>query len=209
MPSPSLSNPAPNRRLGRRSLGALIAILAAAAVATEAAARARGPKRQVVSEIIVHATGGPFCRGGQVVFSPAGTVAAMRRFFEASNQVSIHYIIGPDGEVARSVPEDEVAIHTVGRNDASVGIELINAGDGRAPYPPAQIEALVKVVRSVQQRWRVPLAAVVGHEDLDVSTFSCGGRLVRRKQDPGPLFPWERLRRELLAGAAPARSGRD
>lgn len=182
----------------RRAAAAMLLLAASASTSTVVEARARGAKRVVVTEIIVHATGGPFCRGGQVIFSPAGTVPVMKRFFEASAQVSIHYIIGRDGEVAKSVPEDEVAIHTVGHNDGSVGIELINAGDGREPYPKEQIDALVRVIRGVRQRWRIPLAAIKGHEDVDASTFTCAGRQVRRKQDPGPLFPWERFRQELL-----------
>ncbi|MFM9939597.1 MAG: N-acetylmuramoyl-L-alanine amidase [Hyphomicrobiaceae bacterium] len=188
----------------------IVGLVAAATIATDAEARGRGAKRDKVTEIIVHATGGPFCKGGKVVFSPAGTVATMKRFFEASGQVSIHYIIGRDGEVAKSVPEDEVAIHTVGHNDRAIGIELINAGDGREPYTREQIEALIKVIRGVQGRWRIPLSEIKGHEDVDKSTFACGGQQARRKQDPGPLFPWERFRQELLlaekAGAQPKRN---
>lgn len=200
----SLMSAHPSKSRRRPFWFSAMAMAAAAAVIgpltiTDAAARARGAKRHAVAEIIVHATGGPFCRGGQVAFSPAGNVGTMKRFFEASGQVSIHYIIGPAGEVERSVPEDEVAIHTVGHNEGSIGIELINAGDGREPYPQAQIEALVTLIRGVQQRWRIPLSSIKGHEDVDSSTFVCGGRQVRRKQDPGPLFPWDRFRKELLA----------
>ena len=114
-----------------------------------------------------------------------------------SSSVSIHYIVGPDGEVARSVPEDEVAYHAVDHNEQSVGIELINAGDGREAYPPAQIAALVDLVKGIRKRWSIPLTGVKGHEDVDRSTFLCGGRQARRKQDPGPLFPWEAVRRDL------------
>jgi N-acetyl-anhydromuramyl-L-alanine amidase AmpD len=183
-----------------RLLGAVVvAALAAGLVRpAEVDARARGARRDAVAEIIVHATGGPFCKGGQVVFSPPGTVESIKRFFEASGQVSIHYIVGRDGEVARSVPENEIAVHAVGRNERSIGIELINAGDGREPYPEAQIEALVKLIKGIQQRWRIPLAEIKGHEDVDRSTFPCGGQQARRKQDPGPLFPWDRFKLELL-----------
>lgn len=166
-------------------------------LAPDAEARSRGPKRSAVTEIIVHATGGPYCRGGEVAFSPAGTVETIKRFFERSSSVSIHYIVGPDGEVARSVPEDEVAFHAVDHNEESIGIELINAGDGREPYPPEQIAALVELIGGIRKRWSIPLSEVKGHEDVDRSTFPCGGRQARRKQDPGPLFPWEAVRRDL------------
>lgn len=182
-----------------RSAGAvMIAALCVSTLApADAEAGARGQKRDTVTEIIVHATGGPSCRNGQVVFSPAGDVATMKRFFERSGGVSIHYIVGRDGEVARSVPETEVAVHTRGNNERSIGIELINSGDGREEYSPAQIAALAKLIRGVQQRWRIPITAIKGHDDVDQSTFTCAGRQVRRKQDPGPRFPWESFRKEL------------
>ena len=166
---------------------------------TGADARSRGAKRSKVGEIIVHATGGPFCQGGKVVFSPSGTGPSMKKFFEANGTVSIHYIVDRDGTVIKSINEDEVAIHTVGHNDNAVGIELINHGDGREPYPEVQVEALAKLVKGIQQRWHVPLSQVKGHEDVDHSTFQCAGKSARRKQDPGPLFPWDKVRAQLQA----------
>lgn len=161
-------------------------------------AGSRGEKRSEVREIIVHATGGPSCQGGKVVFSPAGEVGRLKMFFERSRSVSIHYIIGRDGEVARSVPENEIAFHAIDHNEQSIGIELINAGDGQDPYPPEQIEALAKLIEGIQKRWRIPLSEVKGHEAVDHSTFRCGGRLVRRKQDPGAQFPWDRFKLRLM-----------
>jgi N-acetyl-anhydromuramyl-L-alanine amidase AmpD len=169
-------------------------------------AGSRGEKRSEVREIIVHATGGPFCQRGQVVFSPAGEVDRLKKFFERSRAVSIHYIIGRNGEVARSVPEDEIAFHAIDHNDQSIGIELINAGDGREPYPPQQIEALARLIAGIQKRWRIPVSQVKGHEEVDHSTFRCGGRLVRRKQDPGPQFPWDRFKLQLMAAAKAQRA---
>ena len=173
---------------------AVAGAISVGAIADAAMARSRGAKRDTVTEIIIHATGGPFCQSGRVLFSPAGTVVRIKQFFDNSSAVGIHYIVGPDGEIAASVPEDEVAIHAVGRNHTSIGIELINAGDGREPFPEAQVAALTKLVAQIKRRWRIPSHAVVGHDEVDHSTFACGGREVRRKQDPGPLFPWARLR---------------
>ncbi len=188
-----------------RLAAALVALtLAITSLSETSVAKARGAKRHAVEEIIIHATGGPSCQGGRVVFSPAGDVQRMKRFFEASPHVSIHYIVDRDGTVASSVPEDEIAAHTIGRNDGSIGIELINAGDGLDPYPAAQIDALARLVHASRTRWSIPLAAVKGHAELDQTTFLCAGRSVRRKQDPGPLFPWDRLRLELLSAEAGA-----
>jgi N-acetyl-anhydromuramyl-L-alanine amidase AmpD len=190
--------------LAVRAIAVAAALMAPAVgpAAGAAHAKARGPKRNAVAEIVIHATGGPSCQGGRVVFSPAGDVQRMKRFFEASGLVSIHYIVGRDGTVAASVPEDEVAVHTIGHNDRSIGIELINAGDGVDPYPPEQVAALATLVHAIRVRWSIPLTEVKGHAELDRTTFQCGGQSVRRKQDPGPLFPWDRLQLDLLAAEA-------
>ena len=165
--------------------------------ATPVEARARGAPRTKVTEIIVHATGGPSCGSGKVVFSDPGTVQRMKRFFEGFAGVSIHYIVGPDGELAASVPEGQVAVHTRGHNDSSIGIEMINRGDGLETFPEAQIQAMVSLVDGIRRRHGIPIDKVHRHSDVDTSTFSCGGRTVRRKQDPGPAFPWDRFLAEL------------
>lgn len=191
-------------------VAALTGSAAALASVCPLAAKSRGAPRSTVSEVIVHATGGPFCRGGSVAFSPAGDPDRMRRFFEASGQVSIHYIVGRDGSVVRSVPETEVAFHAIDHNDTSIGIELINGGDGVDPYPAEQIAALSRLLHGIRMRWAIPLGQIKGHEETDHTTFVCGGKNVRRKQDPGPLFPWDRLRLDLLVAEAeliPAAAG--
>ena len=46
-------------------------------------------------------------------------------------------------------------------------------------------------------RARIPaLAQIAGHEDLDLDEVEASDDpsiKVRRKRDPGPLFPWERV----------------
>ena len=190
-------------RLGLMAVAALLVSILA--LNPEAEARSRGAKRSKVSEIIVHATGGPFCQGGKVMFSPSGTGPSMKKFFEANGTVSIHYIVDRDGTVLKSIAEDEVAIHTVGHNENAVGIELINHGDGQEPYPDVQVQALAKLVKGIQQRWHIPVSQVKGHEDVDHSTFQCAGKSARRKQDPGPLFPWDRVRAQLQLAAKAGR----
>jgi N-acetylmuramoyl-L-alanine amidase len=156
-------------------------------------AKGRGPARARVTEIIVHATGGPSCAGGRVVYSDPGTVKRMKAFFEGSGGVSIHYIVGTDGEVAQSVPEGEVAYHAIGHNEGSVGIEMINRGDGREQFPEAQVAAMVGLVAGIMRRHGLGVAQVKRHSDVDPSTIQCAGQMVRRKQDPGPAFPWDRF----------------
>lgn len=122
-----------------------------------------------------------------------------------------HYYIDRDGRIERWVPEDRIAHHVRDRNRDSLGIELVNTGrwpnwyDSRRqvpeePYPDAQIQALAALVRSLEGRLPA-LAGLAGHEDLDTAPVTASDRPdreVRRKIDPGPLFPWP----VLLSGTA-------
>ncbi len=115
-----------------------------------------------------------------------------------------HYYIDTDGRVYRFVADTRVANHTVGYNPRSIGIELSNIGryphwgDSRhqafsVPYTPQQIDALRSLL--AQLRNDLPnLRWIAGHEDLDRRLEPAKDDpsiLLRRRQDPGPLFPWD------------------
>ena len=114
-----------------------------------------------------------------------------------------HFYIDRDGAIEQWVPADRVAHHVRGFNPRSIGIELINNGRypdwfqaGRQqmtdPYPDRQIAALVDLIHYLGQRFP-SLKNIAGHEDLDTATIPAEdqpGTLIRRKLDPGPLFPW-------------------
>jgi N-acetylmuramoyl-L-alanine amidase len=103
--------------------------------------------------------------------------------------VSAHYLIGSDGHIYQLVADADRAWHAgAGRwgtivevNSASIGIELDN--DGHAPYPPAQIDSLLRLLADLTTRLRIPRSQIVGHEDFAPT----------RRTDPGPLFPWKQL----------------
>jgi N-acetylmuramoyl-L-alanine amidase len=117
-----------------------------------------------------------------------------------------HYYIDRDGSVHQFVAPARIANHTRGYNQRSIGIELVNAGrypdwldsrrqDMTESYPEAQIVALVALLAAL--RLELPnLRAIAGHEDLDCNEVpaSDDARIpVRRKRDPGPMFPWPRV----------------
>ncbi len=121
-----------------------------------------------------------------------------------------HFYIDRDGRISRWVPEDRIAHHVRGLNAHSIGIELVNTGrfprwldsDHQAmdeAYPPAQIEALITLLEDLQAR--IPsITQIAGHEDLDTEEVEASDDptlRVRRKRDPGPMFPWTRV----LAGS--------
>ncbi|HZP66486.1 MAG TPA: N-acetylmuramoyl-L-alanine amidase [Rudaea sp.] len=114
-----------------------------------------------------------------------------------------HYYIDVDGAVSRFVADTRVANHTHGYNTRSIGIELSNPGrypywgDSKhqaftVPYSKAQIDALLALLR--QLRHDLPhLHYIAGHEDLDRRLEPASDDpsvMLRRRQDPGPLFPW-------------------
>ncbi|KAF1686970.1 N-acetylmuramoyl-L-alanine amidase [Pseudoxanthomonas broegbernensis] len=103
--------------------------------------------------------------------------------------VSAHYLVGADGGLYQLVEDSRRAWHAGGGrwgaiadlNSASIGIELDN--DGAEPFPPAQIDALLRLLDDLCTRLRIPRHAVIAHADLAPT----------RKRDPGPRFPWARL----------------
>ena len=107
----------------------------------------------------------------------------------SGGRVSSHYLLGKDGKIYQLVSDAKRAWHAgagswgaiTDVNNASIGIEIDN--DGKSPFPDAQIDSLIVLLRDLTQRLRIPPAQIIGHSDLAPS----------RKIDPGPLFPWKRL----------------
>ena len=80
-------------------------------------------------------------------------------------------------------------------NASSVGIEIVNPGftegpNGRIwhPFPQAQIDRLIVLLKDIVARHKIPPENVIGHADV----------APQRKQDPGPMFPWHQLARHGL-----------
>ena len=127
-----------------------------------------------------------------------------RVLYDSGTGNSGHYYIDRDGRIEEYVPHARSAHHTRGWNARSIGIELVNTGrfpdwlDSRRqamdePYTDAQIAALTALLQ-----WlcgEIPsLAQIAGHEDLDRDDVEASDDptvRVRRKRDPGPLFPWQ------------------
>jgi N-acetylmuramoyl-L-alanine amidase len=114
-------------------------------------------------------------------------------------EVSSHYLIGDTPPtIYRLVDENRRAWHAgesqwQGRtwlNASTIGIELVNRGysdgpNGRQwqPFAPAQIDALIVLLKDIMQRHQLAPGTILGHSDV----------APQRKVDPGPLFPWKRL----------------
>lgn len=152
-----------------------------------------------INAIVIHATELP-------------TLALARQFGEeihypgSQTGNSGHFYIDQDGSVECWVTPERVAHHVKGYNRQSIGIELVHPGrypnwlssehqSWETPYPEAQIEALIALIN--QLHVRLPgLHHIAGHDEIDrdwVEASDDPTKKVRRKLDPGPTFPWERI----------------
>ena len=119
---------------------------------------------------------------------------ALARLCDPAAQVSAHYLIDEDGTVHALVDEEHRAWHAGvsswrGEGDVnsrSIGIELANPGHefGYRMFAEAQIDALIELATGILARRSIPARNVVAHSDVAPT----------RKQDPGELFPWRRLK---------------
>jgi len=107
------------------------------------------------------------------------------------NDVSAHYIIGQNGDILPLVAEENCAWHAGNShwngydslNKVSIGIELCSPNLGQNPYPSAQIESLVSLLKKLQKKYGILSQNILGHSDI----------APRRKPDPGKAFPWKKL----------------
>ncbi len=172
--------------------------------ASPSGARTTGPARtQPVDMVVIHSTGGPTCDAhGQPIWVPAGEMEDNLRTIGAHPQLGIHWMIDRDGTVRSSVPESRVAHHVLSYSRRSIAIELINDGDGKDPFPPAQIDALVALLQGIVQRNpQVARAGVVRHSDVDHGTMPCAPQR-RRKVDPGDAYPHTDVLRRVFGAPA-------
>lgn len=123
---------------------------------------------------------------------------------KAGVEASIHYLLSDDPRpVIYGIVDESRAAYQAGGdsgwkgdrnlNNMSIGIEIVNAGwtdgpKGRswAPYPDKQIDTLIPLVKDIMARHHIAPEHVLGHADI----------APQRKQDPGALFPWQRLAAE-------------
>ena len=180
----------------RRKWAVIGLVLVALTVpASDAEARRTGSVRtQVIDMVVIHSTGGPTCDAttGKPIWVGAGTLAENLRQIEADHKLGIHYMIDRDGTLRASVPEDQMVHHVFHYSGRSIAIELINEGDGRDPFPDAQLASLVKLLRDIKQRRGITRDGIKRHSDLDHARLSCD-RTQRRKVDPGAAFPYESI----------------
>ncbi|MGV6800679.1 MAG: N-acetylmuramoyl-L-alanine amidase [bacterium] len=140
-----------------------------------------GQRQQAIDMIVLHYTGmesGP---------------AALQRLCDREAGVSAHYLVEEDGRIYALVAEQERAFHAgisywQGQDDVnqcSIGIEIVHPGHefGYRSFAQEQITAVNDLVGDIRARLDIPVNRIVGHSDV----------APERKEDPGELFPWDKL----------------
>jgi N-acetylmuramoyl-L-alanine amidase len=161
-------------------------------------------------------------------YTAARSAESAASFLATTPKASAHIVIGRDGTVYQLVPLNIIAWHAGissygGKNNwnnFSIGIELDNAGPltktgneftswfgGKYPanevmqgvhrnenasrywhtFTQIQIETCEEVCKAIIEKYKID--QVLGHEEISVG----------RKIDPGPAFPLDRFREQLLS----------
>lgn len=135
-----------------------------------------------IDTIIVHHTGGNDC------------AKTLRWFGMKEAGVSAHYVIDRDGTVYQLVPDDKSAWHagtswlpdakkkSGSVNTRSIGIELVNKGDGKTDFPSKQMAALKTLVEELKGKYAIQY--ILGHKEVAPG----------RKDDPADNFDWSAVR---------------
>lgn len=167
--------------------------------------------------IVIHYTAGPYQSSLNTLVNP-------------KVKASAHVLVDRDGSITQLIPFNEIAWHAgdssyagrSGYNKYSIGIEIVNSGPltksgnvyrswfGSA-YNPSDVIEAVHRNQSTAKYWHVYTAEqieavrelcaelietypeikqILGHEEIAPS----------RKTDPGPAFPLDKLREQLLGG---------
>jgi len=165
--------------------------------------------------IVIHYTAGPYQSSLNTLVNP-------------KVKASAHVLIDRDGSITQLIPFNEIAWHAgessyggrSGYNKYSIGIEIVNSGpltkSGNvyrswfgAAYNPSDVVEAIHRNQSTPKYWHVYTAEqietvrtlcaelieaypnikqILGHEEIAPS----------RKIDPGPAFPLDKLREQLL-----------
>lgn len=151
-----------------------------------------GNRAQVTNKsnefLVIHRTGGD------------SIGSAVNTFTNPANVTGIHYLLDVDGHVVKLVHEADRVNHTgpafwqgaAQVNARSIGIEVVHGGSG--PFPDAQYESLLRLVREIRTAHpSITRQRVVGHSDIAVASATDRTLSNRRIDDPGGTFDWVRL----------------
>ena len=127
------------------------------------------------------------------VFNPEELGSSRPGLTAAGNvNVSIQFLVDRDGTVYRLMPETWMARHCIGLNYSAIGIENVGGGNGIDNLTDAQIEANIRLVRYLVEKYPT-LEYLIGHmEYLDFEGhplwLETDPSYRTEKTDPGDRF---------------------
>ncbi len=144
-----------------------------------------------IDTIVLHHTG------------PGGLSGTVNTFKSSAAQVSAHYVIGRDGKIVQMVKDQDKAWHAgtsafKGKTDInqnSIGIEIVNDGDGKQAYTEAQYKALEKLLPYLSSKYKIPTGNLTTHKAIATPKG--------RKVDPSSNFDFKRA--QAAMNPAPAK----
>ena len=139
------------------------------------------PADAVIDTIVLHHTAGPTLEG------------CVKWFRTTESQVSAHYTVGKDGSIVQHVSTFKRAWHAgvskdhrgkENLNHFSIGIEMVNVGDGKDPWTKEQVDVVYFLCAHLKKRFP-SIRFITSHEYI--------AEPQGRKIDPKG-FPWERMK---------------
>jgi len=111
-------------------------------------------------------------------------------------RVSVHYVVGKDGAIAKLLDESKhTAFHVRTSQDKrvsnanSIGIELV--GFAREGFPDVEVSALKDLLKKLASRHRINPNNILGHNEVPGSD----------RTDPGKLLNMNQIREEVRAAS--------
>ncbi|GIW23183.1 MAG: hypothetical protein KatS3mg068_2190 [Candidatus Sericytochromatia bacterium] len=144
------------------------------------------PSKSKIDTIIIHHT------------APFYSLTRVGYYFQDINsRVSSHYIVGKEGLIIESVSEEKRAWHAgysswkgkFNVNDYSIGIEVLNDGDGKDIWTEAQYTFLAQLTAYLMKKYDISLERVIGHRDIAIP--------LGRKIDPADNFDWNYFKNKI------------
>jgi len=123
---------------------------------------------------------------------------------ESQTGNSGHFYVDRDGLIYRYAEENRMARHVIGQNLKTLGIEIVNTGrypkwfysnhqEFHESYSTEQLDSVRTLLADLKRR--IPnIGKIARHSDLDTTWVPSEDKpeiQVRRRLDPGPLFPWD------------------
>ncbi|NLT19838.1 MAG: N-acetylmuramoyl-L-alanine amidase [Syntrophomonadaceae bacterium] len=137
-----------------------------------------------------------------------GTLSWMRN---PTAKASAHYLVTKAGEIYQLVKDEDTAWHAGevkkpnwplydGSNPNRYTIGIEHEALGGESLTEAQYQATLELHRMLVKRYSIPIDSdhIIGHNRIDA---------VNRPNDPGPLFPWQRLLTNLTGQGSKYKPG--